>query len=52
MLARIDATSADIAALEDQIEEMVAPFATAVERLDEIPGLGAVAPCAADRRVG
>ena len=47
MLARIDALNADIAELEDHIEEMVAPFATAVERLDEIPGLGPVAACAA-----
>ena len=38
---------ADIAELEDHIEEMVAPFAMAVERLDEIPGLGPVAACAA-----
>ena len=37
MLARIDALNADIAELEDHIEEMVAPFATAVGRLDETP---------------
>ena len=43
MLARIDALSADIAELEDHIEEMVAPFAEAVDRLDEIPGVGPVA---------
>ena len=52
MLARIDALNADIAELEDHIEEMVAPFATAVERLDEIPGLGPVAACAALAEVG
>ncbi|MGH3515060.1 MAG: IS110 family transposase [Pseudonocardiaceae bacterium] len=40
MLARIDALDADIAALEAKIEEMVAPFAPAVGRLDEIPGVG------------
>jgi transposase len=40
MLARIDALDADIVELEAVIEEMVAPFAQAVERLDEIPGVG------------
>jgi transposase len=43
MLARIDALDADIAELEAAIEEMIAPFAPAVERLDEIPGLGMTA---------
>ena len=38
MLARIDETSADIAAVETKIEELVAPFAPAVDRLDEITG--------------
>jgi transposase len=42
MLARVDALSADIAELETRIEEMVAPFGTAPERLDEIPGLGMI----------
>ena len=40
MLARIDQTNADIAALEAEIEEHLAPFADAVARLDEIPGIG------------
>jgi transposase len=40
MLARIDAIDADIAELDAAIEEMVAPFAPAVEKLDEIPGVG------------
>ncbi|MGH3805579.1 MAG: IS110 family transposase [Pseudonocardiaceae bacterium] len=40
MLARIDALDADIAELEAVIEEMVAPFAAAVEKLDEVPGVG------------
>jgi transposase len=43
MLARIDETSADIAAVETKIEELIAPFAPAVERLDEIPGVGRTA---------
>jgi transposase len=43
MLARIDETSADIAAVKSKIEELIAPFAQAVGRLDEIPGVGATA---------
>jgi len=41
MLARIDALDADLAALEAKIQEMTAPFAAAVDKLDEIPGVGA-----------
>ncbi|MGH4019065.1 MAG: transposase [Pseudonocardiaceae bacterium] len=40
MLARIDALDADIAELDTAIEELIAPFAPVVERLDEIPGVG------------
>lgn len=40
---RIDAINTDIAALETKIEEMVLPFAHAIERLDEIPGVGPIA---------
>ncbi|MCA1704364.1 MAG: IS110 family transposase, partial [Actinobacteria bacterium] len=43
MLARIDAIDADIAALEAKIEETVLPFAHAIQRLDEIPGVGPLA---------
>src|SRR5882757_9399955 len=43
MLARIDQISADIADLDTRIEAEIAPFASAVERLDEIPGVGATA---------
>jgi transposase len=43
MLARIDETSADIAAIETRIEELIAPFAQAVARLDEITGVGVTA---------
>jgi len=52
MLARVDALSADIAELEDMIEEMVAPFAEALERLDEIPGLGRIAAAVVVSEVG
>ncbi len=43
MLRRIDALGADIAELEERIEAEVAPFADAVSRLDEIPGVGVTA---------
>jgi transposase len=43
MLARVDALDADIAELDARIEAMIAPFASAVDRLDEIPGIGPVA---------
>jgi transposase len=40
MLHRIDALSADIATVQDRIDAQIAPFAQAVARLDEIPGVG------------
>ena len=40
MLRRIDALAADIADLDARIEQMIAPFARAVEKLDEITGIG------------
>jgi transposase len=40
MLRRIDALAADIAELDARIEEMIAPFAQAVQTLDEITGIG------------
>jgi transposase len=43
MLARIDAVDGDIAALDTQIAEHLAPFGDAVARLDEIPGIGPTA---------
>jgi transposase len=43
MLTRIDALDADIAELDAAIEEMIAPFASAVDRLDEILGVGTTA---------
>lgn len=43
MLARLDGIDADIAVLDEQIEVYLAPFAAAAARLDEIPGIGAVA---------
>ena len=39
MLGRVDAISANIAALDDRIAAQAAPLADAVARLDEIPGI-------------
>ena len=36
MLARVDAINADIAALDAKIEELITPFAAAVDQLDEV----------------
>jgi transposase len=52
MLARIDALDADIADLETQIQAQIAPFAGAVARLDEIPGVGATAAAVIIAEVG
>lgn len=52
MLARIDALGADIADLNTQIEAQIAPFADAVARLDEIPGVGATAAAVIIAEVG
>ena len=42
MLGRVDAISADIAALDARIAAQAAPFAGSVARLDEIPGISLV----------
>ncbi len=52
MLSRIDAVSADIADLDQRIDAEIAPFAQAVERLDEIPGVGHVAACVIIAEIG
>jgi transposase len=43
MLSRIDQASADIAELDRKIDEAIAPFAKAADRLDEITGVGRTA---------
>jgi transposase len=43
MLDRIDAITAQVANLDTKIEAEIAPFADAVTRLDEIPGVGITA---------
>jgi transposase len=40
MLARVDGIDADIDLVQGRIDEQIAPFAKAVTRLDEIPGVG------------
>ena len=52
MLARVDAIDADIAELDAKIEEMITPFADAVARLDEIPGIGPVAAAVIIAEIG
>ena len=42
MLGRIDGLDADIARIEEKIETLIAPFALAADRLDEIPGIGPI----------
>jgi transposase len=43
MLAHVDAIDRDIAAIDGRIEDVIAPFADAAARLDDIPGVGPVA---------
>ncbi|MET8870378.1 IS110 family transposase [Nonomuraea sp. NPDC004580] len=53
MLLRIDQTSHDLATLDAKIDELIAPFArAAVERLDEIPGIGSIAARAIIAEIG
>jgi transposase len=43
MLARVDEVDADIAELDHKLDELIAPFVQAVDRLDEIAGVGRTA---------
>src|SRR4051812_29331961 len=43
MLQRVDAITADVATVQERIDVQIAPFARAVARLDEIPGVGVTA---------
>jgi transposase len=52
MLSRVDALSTDIADVEERTEEQIAPFAAAVARLDEIPGIGVTAAHAIIAEIG
>ena len=52
MLARVDQIGADIAELDARIEELAAPFISAVQRLDEIHGIGPVGAAAIIAEIG
>ncbi len=52
MLSRVDQAEADIRALDAQIEAHLAPFGDAVDRLDEIPGIGPVAAAVIIAEIG
>ncbi|MFC5107050.1 IS110 family transposase [Kibdelosporangium philippinense] len=52
MLARVDAGIADVARVDAAIEELIAPFATAVDQLDEITGVGRTAAQVAIAEIG
>jgi transposase len=52
MLARIDQADEDIAALDARIEELIAPFAPAAERIAEITGLGDIGARAIIAEIG
>jgi transposase len=43
MLARVDALDADLAELDTKLAELIAGFTDAVDRLDEVPGVGQLA---------
>ncbi|MER5999477.1 transposase [Nonomuraea angiospora] len=42
-VTRVDAISADIAEVGARIDDLTAPYAAVVDRLDEIPGIGRIA---------
>jgi transposase len=52
MLARVDAITADIAALDARIEAEIAPFAAAAGKLDEVPGINLAAAHAVLAEIG
>jgi len=52
MLARIDAVNTDIAAVDIQIEDHLAPFADAAARLEQIPGIGPTAAAVIIAEIG
>jgi transposase len=52
MLDRIDGIDTDIAAVDEQIEAHLAPFAAAAARLDEIPGIGPTAAAVIIAEIG
>jgi transposase len=52
MVARIDSITTDIADLDAMIEQMLAPFSGAADRLAEIPGIGRTAAAVIIAEIG
>jgi transposase len=52
MLARVAGLDADIAELDHKLQELIAPFMAATDRLDEICGAGRTAACAIIAEIG
>jgi transposase len=52
MLARVAGLDADIAELDHKLQELIAPFMAATDRLDEICGVGRTAACAIIAEIG
>ena len=52
ILARVDAISADIGDLDATIEQLIAPFREAADRLIEIPGIGRTAAAVIIAEIG
>ncbi|HXF02906.1 MAG TPA: transposase, partial [Arthrobacter sp.] len=52
MLAQVDAISGDIVALDTRIEAVIASFAGAAAKLDEIPGINRAAAHAILAEIG
>ena len=52
MLTRVDAVNADIAAVDLQIGDYLAPFADAAARLEQIPGIGPTAAAVIIAEIG
>lgn len=52
MLARVDAISTDIAAVEGRIDDVIGPFADALQRIVPIPGMGPATATAIIAEIG
>jgi transposase len=52
MLARVDAITADTAALDTRIQEQIAPYTAAVCQIDEVPGINLAAAHAVLAEIG
>jgi transposase len=52
MLGRVDGIDADIDLLDQRIEAHLVPFVDAVDRLDEIPGIGSIAAAVIIAEIG